>query len=86
MANASNNIKKEFLYLDQNVEFSFDLVGNILTITCEHPIFKKRFSSNTVTFGVDEFFKTSHKGNIDYDFFEKLKISLQEYLLDHGVK
>ncbi len=86
MAKNSELVTKEFLFVDENVKYSFDVDNQQLTVKCDHPIFVNRFKNDSVTLSTEEFFKTSQKGSRDYDFFEKLKISLQEYLLDYGVK
>ena len=86
MASSSDLVKREFLYVDENVPYYFDINNDQLTIKCDHPIFISRFKSDSKSIAIDEFFKTAHKGNDDYDFFEKMNISLREYLLDNGGK
>lgn len=73
---------REFLYTDENVKYSFTKDGNLLTIHCNHPIFRKRFNSDTITLPLEEFVKSSSKGSPDYNFFEKFYTSIQEHFLD----
>jgi hypothetical protein len=85
MAAVAKKITRKFLYVDENVKYSFDVDNQQVTINCDHPIFINHLKSSSATFNIGEFPKTSQKGSSDYDFFEKLQISLQEYFLDHGV-
>ena len=86
MENESTVIAKEFLYLDENVKYSFTANNSHLTIHCNHPVFINRYKSNSIALPVNDFAKNVQKGSLDYDFFEKLKISLDEYFLDHGTE
>jgi hypothetical protein len=86
MSNTSNEKSKDFLYLDENVKYSFANDGTHIIVQCDHPIFIRRFNGSSATLTAEEFFKSSPKGSEDYDFFQKLKTSIQEHFLDHGVK
>ncbi len=57
----------------------------MITLTCDHPIFRNRFNANTATLSLANFFDLVQKGSGDHDFFQKFKASVQEYFLDHGL-
>lgn len=84
MSSHNNEIKRAFLYTDENVKYTITQSGNQLSIHCDHPLFKKRFGGTSVTKTLQDFNNTSQKGMEDYDFFEKFKISLQEHYLTVG--
>lgn len=80
----NQEINKEFLFKDENVKYKLTNHDDQVTVVSEHPIFINRFHGNTVTKSLQEFNDVSHKGSDDYDFFEKLKLSLQEHFLSVG--
>jgi len=83
MNDLQNSKKRDFLYSDENVNYTVINNGNDITIHCDHPVFINRFKNDTVTLTLKDFFNTLEKGKSDYKFFESFKISLQEDFLDN---